>query len=109
MLTIGRAKRRPGARGQIVVGLASFGATVAVLASAAVLGLSLAHRATPSNAGSVQDTTRRAAAVPTQRWLVPDAEYAKIRPTAPKAAAAQPQPARPAPALQTTANGPGPP
>jgi hypothetical protein len=44
--------------------------------------------------------------VPTQRWLVTDAEYAKIRPMPPKAAAAQPGPARPAPALHITANGP---
>jgi hypothetical protein len=38
--------------------------------------------------------------------VIPDAEYAKIRPTPPKAAAAQPELARPAPALQFTANGP---
>jgi hypothetical protein len=99
MPTIRRVERRPGARRQIGVGLASFGTTIAVLVSAAVLGLSLAHRATPTDAGSAQDTTRKAAAVPTQRWLVTDAEYAKIRPMPPKAAAAQPGPARPAPAL----------
>ena len=42
----------------------------------------------------------------TQRWVIPEAEYARIRPARPKAAAAQPENARPAPALQITANGP---
>ena len=107
MRTIGRVERRPGARRQIVVGLASFGATVAVLALAVVLGTSLANRPASSDAGSGQATTRKAATVPTQRWLVPDAEYAKIRPAPPQAAAAaQPEQARPAAAAQITANGP---
>jgi hypothetical protein len=44
--------------------------------------------------------------VPTQRWVIPEAEYARIRPARPKAAAAQPENARPGPALQITANGP---
>src|SRR4029453_4004079 len=49
---------------------------------------------------------RKAAAMPTQRWVIPEAEYARIRPARPKAAAAQPENARPGPALQITANGP---
>jgi hypothetical protein len=44
--------------------------------------------------------------VPTQRWLVTDAQYATIRRTQPIAAASQPEPVRPAPVLQITANGP---
>lgn len=105
MSTRVRGQRSSGARRRSVV-VASFAATVGVLAATAVLGLSLSHRATPSNADSIHEANGRALPVPTQRWLVPDAEHAKIRPAPAKAADAPPATARPAPDEQVTANGP---